>query len=221
MLQNRFTVAVDTSLFDAFADLPTAAQRKVRRWIQEFKQNPTKASINYEKIHQWRDPNLRSVRIDQDYRGVVLKPDQGNVYVLLWVDGHDRAYDWAKNKEFSIHPDTGSLQVIDVAVVEAAANVAPPPPSQPSLFKRYRERELIRLGVPQVLLPMVWALQNEAELDERRTDLPAEAYEALLYLAYGYTVEETLRDLELAAEPPKIDTSDFATAVKNPATIRR
>ncbi|MGQ4810513.1 hypothetical protein NKDENANG_03986 [Candidatus Entotheonellaceae bacterium PAL068K] len=39
--------------------------------------------IHYEKIQVAKDPNLRSVRIDQAYRGIVLKPE-GRVHVLLW-----------------------------------------------------------------------------------------------------------------------------------------
>jgi superfamily I DNA/RNA helicase len=38
---------------------------------------------------------MRSVRIDEGWRGIVLKPEQGNLYLLLWVDRHDDAYAWA------------------------------------------------------------------------------------------------------------------------------
>lgn len=38
---------------------------------------------------------MRTVRIDQKYRAVGLHPDQGNVYILAYVDNHDEAMAWA------------------------------------------------------------------------------------------------------------------------------
>jgi len=76
--------------------------------------NPASPSIHYEKIQKAKDENIRSVRIDQDYRGIILKPQSGNVYMLLWVDHHDKAYAWAENRIFSINAETGGLQVVNV-----------------------------------------------------------------------------------------------------------
>jgi len=65
------------------------------------------------------------VRIDQTYRGIVLKPDVSPVDVLLWVDHHDKAYQWAKNRVCDIHPETGAIQVVEV--VESREEVTAPP----------------------------------------------------------------------------------------------
>ena len=61
---------------------------------------------------------MRTVRIGLAYRAVVLHPERGDVYVLAWVDHHDEAMDWAKNKVFEVNPVTGALQVLDAVVVE-------------------------------------------------------------------------------------------------------
>src|SRR5207247_3015041 len=131
-------------------------------FIEKFRANPGSNAINYEPVHQARDPNLRSVRIDQAYRGIVLKPEAGNVYVLLWVDHHDAAYQWAQRRVFGINPETGSLQVIDVT------NQTPAQPSQsrptPKLFDRFKDREMKRIGVPEALLPFVRTIESEAHL---------------------------------------------------------
>jgi mRNA-degrading endonuclease RelE of RelBE toxin-antitoxin system len=105
-------LALGADFLTAFSGLPQKQQRKVRRFLDEFTANPDAATHNYEKIKGARDPNLRSVRIDQDYRGIVLKPEQGNVYVLLWVDKHDDAYQWATRRTCSVHPQTGTMQVV-------------------------------------------------------------------------------------------------------------
>src|SRR5271157_1794152 len=83
------TVALATEFFDAFAALPRAQQKKVREFTAKFQANPTSAAIHYEKIHDVKDDKVRTVRIDQKYRAVVLHPEQGDVHVLVCVvPGH-------------------------------------------------------------------------------------------------------------------------------------
>ena len=84
--------------------IPSGVQSKILKWALAFQADPTASGINYEKIRQARDKNLRSVRIDQDWRGIVFKPDKGDVYVLMYVDKHDDAYRWADGAAFA-HAD--------------------------------------------------------------------------------------------------------------------
>src|SRR3954451_8598647 len=114
------TVAIGSDFLEAFARIPRAQQRKVRTFTEKFKDNPKSSAINYEKIHGVRDDKVRTVRIDQQYRAVVLHPDQGEVYVLAWVDNHDDAMAWAKNRVFEVNPLTGALQVVNVTAAEQA-----------------------------------------------------------------------------------------------------
>ena len=114
------TVAIADDFLDAFARIPRAQQKKVREFTTKFRADPRSAAINYEKIHRVKDDKLRTVRIDQQYRAVVLHPDKGDVYVLLWVDNHDEAMAWAANRTFEINPRTGALQVISVEEAEQA-----------------------------------------------------------------------------------------------------
>ena len=60
---------------------PACPRRRTARWkwAIRFPERPTSAGINYERIQKGRDPNLRSVRIDQDWRGIVFKPVQDDV----------------------------------------------------------------------------------------------------------------------------------------------
>lgn len=97
------------------------SKKKVQEFISKFRQDPTSNGLNYEKIHDARSKNVHSVRIDQTYRGIVLKPEQGALYMLMWVDKHDEAYDWARRHDCSIHPVTGAIQVIDISYIKPAA----------------------------------------------------------------------------------------------------
>jgi superfamily I DNA/RNA helicase/mRNA-degrading endonuclease RelE of RelBE toxin-antitoxin system len=219
MLQNVFTVAISSDFFSAFAALPRPQQTKVSRFVEKFRENPAGPGINYERIEQARDKNLRSVRIDDAYRGIVLRPEKGNVYVLLWVDHHDEAYRWAANKVYPVNPESGSLQVVDVTVAAASAP-ATDRSTAPGLFAEARERNLLRLGVPELYLPRVLAVADDAGLDALAPELPEEASEALYMLAVGYSFQEVVAEQEKTAARP-VDATDFAAALESPDSQRR
>ena len=126
-------VALAQDFLSVMARLPNAVQGKILKWAIKFQSDPTSSGINYENINAARDANLKSVRIDQDWRGIVFKPSQGDVYVLLYVDHHDDAYRWAENRKIAINPVTGAMQIVlteHVSVqipVAAAVEVAPGP----------------------------------------------------------------------------------------------
>lgn len=221
-LAETIKVAISSDFLKSFSQVPHKQQSKVREFVEKFRLNPMSAAINYEKINSAKDKNIRSVRIDQDYRGIVLKPEIGNVYVLLWVDHHDKAYEWAENRVFSIHPETGSLQVVDVQYQTPLEQLKAGPTEVVSgLFSSYKDKELLRLGVPEILLPLVRSIESEELLDRMSTKLPQEAYEALFLLAAGYSIEEVSVEMELKQKADKVDTQDFGAALDNPDTKRR
>ena len=73
--------------------------------------------INYEKLNSGIDKKIFSVRIDDTYRGIVVRQQEAGVYLLLWVDHHDEAYQWAARKRCEVNPKTGAIQVFDVQTV--------------------------------------------------------------------------------------------------------
>src|SRR5690606_36657885 len=107
-------IALGDSFLGAFAGIPRAKQKKVMEFVSKFRRNPEASGINYEKINDASDSSFRSVRIDQEYRGIVLKPETRDVYVLLWVDKHDDAYIWARRNRCKVNPVTGVLQLFEI-----------------------------------------------------------------------------------------------------------
>lgn len=222
MPSSAVKVAVASDFLTAFSAIPKKQQAKVLDFVNKFRTDPTMPGINYEKIKKAKDPNLRSVRIDQSYRGVVMKPEKGNVYVLLWVDHHDKAYQWAENKVYTINPETGSLQVVDVDHTQVdIPGASPQQEEQNDLFADIKDRHLIKLGVPEILLSMVRAIKSEEALDKAVPHLPQEAGEALYMLAAGFTLEEVFPALAKPEESTPVDTDDFETALDNPDSQRR
>ncbi len=90
-----------------------------------------------------------------------------------------------------------------------------------ALFSNLRNRDLLKLGVPEELFRLVRAMKTEGDLDAAQEQLPQEAYEALALIAVGISLEEVLRDLERPEHKPPIDTNDFAQAIENDDSKRR
>ena len=219
--KNKIKVAIASDFLLSFSKIPRKQQAKVMNFITKFRSNPMLPGINYEKIAHAKDPNIRSVRIDQSYRGIVLKPDTGNIYVLLWIDHHDKAYKWAENKAYKIHPETGSLQVIDIEESQDKQVAEVFGAEVSVLFADIRDRHLLRLGVPELQLQLVRGLKTEDDLDRIADQLPQEAYEALFFLSEGFSLEDVLQDIEMTAKKEKVDTDDYETALNNPDSRRR
>ena len=97
-------VALSQDFLLQLSKLPGSAQTKVMKWAIQFQADPTSRGINYEKIKGARDANLRSVRLDRDWRGIIFKSATGDVYVLLYVGHHDDAYRWAEGRRLTVNP---------------------------------------------------------------------------------------------------------------------
>ena len=220
MPSSSVSVALSNDFLKSFSRLPAQQQKKVRAFIEKFKKDPMSPGINYEKIQRFRDPNLRSVRIDQAYRGIVHKPAQGKVYMLLWVAHHDEAYAWAQNRRFEINPETGSIQILEITEAEEHGAAHVKEPSQEGLFATLRDKDLLKLGVPAFLIPSVRQLKDESDLDRAAEHLPADAYESLFYLSSGMPLDEVLRDRDFAGQDQTVDQHDFLKALQHPDSQR-
>ncbi|MFW5827699.1 MAG: UvrD-helicase domain-containing protein [Alkalispirochaeta sp.] len=238
-------LALSAEFLEAFSALGKQTQAKVRKFMTDFQRNPASPGKNFEKIHAAPDGNLRSVRIDQDYRGILLKPDDGNVFVFLWVDKHDEAYAWAAGRRVTIHPSTGAIQILETVRgndtdfhtagpepaqpgVEGSAGSNPGAPSTasggaastPGIFDPYSDAEIIRVGVPEELLGIVRSIHDDEQLQHVLRRFPSDAQEALQYLAAGFSYTEVLDELGLRDEPPAVDTEDFEAALSRDLSRR-
>lgn len=227
MAEQTLKVAVSMEFLGALAGLPKDKQKKVQEFVSKFRRDPFSTGINYEKINDARDPNFRSARIDQDYRVILLKPDTDNVYVLLWVDKHDDAYDWAHRHQCNVNPNTGTLQLLETEMVEdggeapAAEAEAITQGVQGPLFN-LRDREFLRLGVPENLLEVVRELPSVEALEVMEGRLPRESFEALYMLAAGESFDVVEREYAASQEESQaVDPADFASALEKEHSKRQ
>ncbi|MFP4031174.1 MAG: UvrD-helicase domain-containing protein [Desulfococcaceae bacterium] len=86
------------------------------------------------------------------------------------------------------------------------------------LFPRSRS---VPLGVPEAKLAEVRRVDSEPKQERLVPSLPAEAAEALLCLATGFTLEETFREMGRTDTAHAVDTEDFTAALENLDSLRR
>lgn len=213
---DNFKVAIGDGFLESFAQIPRTKQKKVMEFVAKFRHDPRASGINYETIHDAEDENFRSVRIDLEYRGIVLKPEQGSVYILLWVDKHDDAYLWARRHRCNIHPATGVLQLMEMTRIDEVPAVVP---MAAAPLLEVPEDVLLQLGVPEDRIAWVQGIMSLEALEKGQSLLPIEAFEALFLLATGIPLPDLLKEYGPASEKP-IDVADFAAALDRVATKR-
>lgn len=213
-MNNKPTVAISADFLTAYAALPRQKQGKVTEFFNKFRNDPTHPGINFEKINEGIDKNIYSVRIDDTYRGIVVREPESNVYILLWVDHHDEAYAWAKKKKCSINKLTGSVQIFDVQEVIEEQNTI----DEPALFAGISDDVFGKIGLPKEQLPMIKAIKTIEGLYSLKAAIPEDAFEGLEWLGNGFAVDEVLSTLYPEKEPVDIEDNDFAAALQTDAS---
>lgn len=214
-MTDNVRVAISSDFLTAFARLPRQIQGKTTEFVNKFRNNPTAPGINYEKISQGIDNKIYSVRIDDTYRGIVVRQPETGVYLLLWVDHHDEAYRWASRKRCDVNPNTGAIQVYDVQTVTEVLSGS----EVQSLFQNVSDEELQKLGLPEAQIEYIRTMTDKESFYAAESALPHDAYENLSWIVEGFPVSEVL-DM---AEDEHADISskeDLLAALETPSTLK-
>ncbi len=208
-------VAISADFLTAFAALPRQIQGKVTEFMNKFRNNPTAPGINYEKLNACQDKKICSVRIDNTYRGIVVRQPETGVYLLLWVDHHDEAYAWAKNKKCEVNPKTGAIQIYDMIVTPQEL----PEAEDFMLFSEVSDKDLIELGLPEDMLSFIRSIGNAQEFYDKKSSFPADAFETLSWLVEGFPLDE-VKALAKQEQKDREVSDSLAEALDSPETLK-
>lgn len=190
---------VHRNILKAFHKLPSKVQKRVSELIEEFQHDPQSPAIGMHPLPgTMLDPKVRGVtKLPDGYRAIVIAPEKGDTYLLVHIDSHDKAYEWAKNKRFEVHGMTGVFQVFDAEEVQAVAQQAtqeqPSLPSYP--LARLTDDQLFEAGVPKPLVPAVKSIHNDAGLEALIDYLPPDCRDVLFGIAAGLSMQEALEEM--------------------------
>jgi mRNA-degrading endonuclease RelE of RelBE toxin-antitoxin system len=184
-----------------FGKLPSKVQKKVYELIRKFEEDSTQTSIHLEQLNPLvKDKKVRSARLGDDYRAIVIAPDKGDVFLLMYVDHHDKAYQWCANKQFEAHGALGTLQVFDVEEVEKVVDevvthdqIEREKLSYP--LDSLSDEELFQAGAPYALIPAIRAVSDDASFEQLLDYLPKEAQQVLYGIVSGLTLDESLSEM--------------------------
>ncbi|WP_432198788.1 UvrD-helicase domain-containing protein [Streptomyces sp. bgisy027] len=199
-----------------FAALEKPVQKRVFEVFEKFAA-ATHAGLHLEKLTHQKDPRLRTIRITDFWRGVVLKAETGGSYLLLKVLPHDKANDWAAKHRASVNDATQGIEIRnDVALERATAGLRALAAGEPArLFPAsgYPDKVLRSLGVDEEILPIIRLIPDEDHLEALHKVLPEQQYDVLLGLATGMSPEQIDRELvqayaRTAAQPARGSEDD-------------
>ncbi|TVQ97833.1 MAG: DNA helicase [Deltaproteobacteria bacterium] len=193
-------IAMTSDFMKRFRKLEPPVAARLLEKIRIFEQDPNTPGLDF-KMLTGMPSNVRSMRVDKQYRAVLIAPEHGNTYALVWVDNHDEAREWAQRRSFEINPETGAFQIYSVQEAERAVGTLAEPTdapgdAPPDLFAAQRDRELVRLGVPGPLLPSVRSIRDAAGLEAIQPHIPQETWEALYSLATGDSYADVVQLVE-------------------------
>ncbi|MEV4439369.1 UvrD-helicase domain-containing protein [Streptomyces sp. NPDC049577] len=222
-------LAFASSFWESYDVLEKPVKAGVRKAMEKFQRLSVAAlhadkGLHLESVDTARDPRMRTIRINDFWRGVVLAPDDGSdVFLLVKVVPHDDAYSWAAKRLYTTNAATRGLEVRNVVAIEqltpALEKAAADAPSL--LFAKHSDTVLRQLGIDDQVLRAVRTVVDKPQLEAFGTLLPEDQFEVLQYLAEGFTPEEVYRDVVTARRPanagPDPDES-LAVAIANTAS---
>lgn len=207
---------IHRDVFQNYGRLPVKVQKKVFEFFRKFEEDSTQSSIHLEHYTEAVDQKVRSARIGDDYRAIIIAPERGDTYLLIHVDHHDEAYRWCKNKQFEAHLALGILQVFDIQEVQAVAEAQAEKYSADTSaypLDNLSDNDLFHAGVPRALIPAVRVIKNDDAFQEVAEYLPKEAAQVLYGVVCGLSLDQSLTEmfgeLDKVVEAP-VTPGDFS-----------
>ncbi|NES28141.1 AAA family ATPase [Micromonospora terminaliae] len=222
-------LALAKSFWESYDVLEKPIRAGVRKAMEKFQQLTVAGlyadkGLHLESVNNARDPRMRTIRITDFWRGVVLAPDDGSdTFLLLNVVPHDGAYTWAAKRLYTVNTATRALEVRDVVAIEEITNTMEKAAAQAPafLFARHSDTVLRDLGIDDQVLRAVRTITDKPQLEAFGALLPEDQFEVLQYLAEGFSPDEVYRDV--VAERRPVDATpepseNLAAAIANTRT---
>jgi len=183
------------TFFDAVFKLPKKTQEKVVSFQKKFRENPASPGLHLEPIPLFKNSNLRTARVDDNYRAIVGLLD-GTTYTLLYVADHEEAYRWGMNKRIEWNEHMQACQLITVDEKDEEVSVPTHDKDESSFFSGIPVEKLLKIGIPLQVVDKVLTIKSLDDLDALETILPEDAYENIFNVMDGGNIDEVIKTIE-------------------------
>lgn len=188
-------LAIATTFFDSLSNFDQKKQKEILKYLQNFSKNFGK--LDYHAIKNSGNPKKYSAHLnnsDND-RAIFINMDgQKDTKVLLWVDSHKKAYDWAMNKRIEISEILQNIQIINSENIDnerKVEEIVSPniqfsrSKNDESKFHNISDEMLLNIGVAQVKISKLRYVYSTEQLFSIENDFSQETFEALFSIAEG------------------------------------
>ncbi len=182
-------------------------RNKVDKTLVALLKHRAGKGLNYESL-EFADPSFRSIRLNKAYR--IILSEQPNTYILLWIDNHDEAYQWACGRKLQVNPFYGHPEIKDI--IRRVVSRQKLKTHSGSVFDNFSDTRLKAL-LPHVSKDFIKQLRSYETIWEYIGDeeylvqeLGAYAYEMLGNLICDADEQKTKKaELSKAAIPKTVD----------------
>lgn len=205
--------------------LPPEARELTTAFFAKFSEDFRRNAIHLEPIRHAKDRGLRTARLNQSWRAILLQAADLE-FVLLDVAPHDEAYRRVRTISWGVNPTFANFEVsyLDELAAEPADGEPPAPgrdtaETGPRLFDPYTNPQLADLGLRPELLPALRPLTTEDEVLALAEGLDDRIAQIVVDLASGVAYDTVMEQITRpGASRDDIDVSDIAAALRNPAS---
>ncbi|MFC3494418.1 UvrD-helicase domain-containing protein [Glycomyces rhizosphaerae] len=203
--------------------LPPEVRELTTSFFAKFNEDFRRNAIHLEPIRQVKDRRLRTARLNQAWRAILLQADDQE-FVLLDVAPHDEAYRRIKVISWGVNPTFANFEVsyLDELQLPVQAQALGSPAAErhsAGVFDPYTDAQLSELGIRPELLPALRPLATEEEVLALAEGLDDRIAQIVVDLASGVAYETVMDQITRpGASSDEIDVSDIAAALRNPAS---
>ncbi len=218
-------VALQDTFLEAYSRIPKGEQKRIYKLIDALRLNLQNKGLNLERMREALDPNVYSVRLSDSYRVILVRPQNDDVFLLVWIDHHDEAYRWIKRKRFIPNKETRTLQMWDMEEVKGSGRTAGESPQSvgQALFAHVSDEQLYQMGVIREFIPIIRKIETLDDFGIYKPVFPGDTYEYLSFIAQGDSPEEVLqvmRELERESHAEAKEAFTVSDAITSPASSR-
>jgi hypothetical protein len=219
-------LAFANTFWDKYEQLEKPVRAGVRKAMKKFQQLTiaelqADKGLHLESVERAADRRMRTIRITDFWRGVVLAPDDGSdTFLLVNVVQHDKAYEWAAKRLYTVNTATRALEVRNVVAIEQLTPVLEQTAAQAQarLFDAFSDASLARLGIDEGTLKAARTIIDRPQLEAFASLFPEDQFEVLQFLAEGFDEDTVWREvvaLRRPADPGPYDPDDLSSAIAN------
>lgn len=202
----------------SYDKLDGSLKSRVLNFMVKVQQDPDATGLDFKQPKAAANKFVRTARVTDGYRAVLLDPGGDSALYLVAVMKHDDAYDFAQNLTVQVNTKTGAAEVYDrVALGNAVEAATTTTHTDRAAFMppTITVADLGRFGVDTEVAQRLVEVVNEQSFLSIAEALPNTQASAVLDLAFGKSPDDVWKDYALE-EPGPVDPEDLEKALERP-----